>query len=230
MSESALTLSYGTEISIDRHRELLGLLTEVRQTGFEGLLDVSIAYNSLSVFFDPGLVSRRYRQSPQAFVFQWLDELAARERVEVGPVMGKEHILPICYDPPFSPDLDTMAAFHNCSREEIIYLHQSQPYYVFMVGFSPGFPYLGIVPERLDTPRKATPALKVPAGSVGIAGRQTGIYPFESPGGWNIIGRTPIRMFNILDPDLCLLQAGDRVLFSPIDQQTFNYLNQYADT
>ncbi|ULQ51651.1 5-oxoprolinase subunit PxpB [Flavihumibacter fluvii] len=223
-------MEYGTEISIARHRELMGLMEFVRNHSFPGFQDISIAYNSITIFYDPVIVYQNFRQSPISFVEQWLHSKATTFIFDSILPSGREHIIPVCYEPPFSPDLEAVAAFHNASPEEIVLAHQSTSYYVFMVGFSPGFPYLGLVPVFLETPRKASPALRVPAGSVGIAGRQTGIYPFTSPGGWNILGRTPLRVFNINDPDLCLLKAGDTVIFSPIDAKTFYYLNQYADS
>lgn len=229
LSESAITLEYGTEMSIARHRELMSLMIEIRSNPFIGLTDLSIAYNSLTLFYAPGIVFQHAGISPLAFLTDWLTRIATTVQADANIPVGTHHIIPVCYDPPFSPDLTSMADFHHASTEEIIYGHQSTRYYVFMVGFNPGFPYLGLVPAFLETPRKTTPALHIPAGSVGIAGRQTGIYPCTSPGGWNIIGRTPLRMFNINDTEPCLLKAGDTVTFSTIDKQTFYYLNQYAD-
>lgn len=205
------------------------LLVRIADSPFEGFQDISIAYNSLTVFYDPVKVFECSGESPFTYVERWLHKTAAGlDGVSAPP--GKEHIIPVCYEPPFSPDLEAVALYHNVSADEIVYGHQSTSYYVFMVGFTPGFPYLGLVSPFLDTPRKLTAALQVRAGSVGIAGRQTGIYSFNSPGGWNIIGRTPILLFNINDPSLCLLKAGDTVRFSAIDKQTFYYLNQYEDS
>lgn len=207
----------------------MSLMIEIRSNPFNGLTDLSIAYNSLTLFYEPTTVFQYAGISPLVFVTDWLNRVATSLQANEDLSVGTHHIIPVCYDPPFSTDLNSVADFHQASPEEIIYGHQSARYYVFMVGFNPGFPYLGLVPAFLDTPRKSTPALHIPAGSVGIAGRQTGIYPCTSPGGWNIIGRTPVRMFNINDPDPCLLKAGDTVTFSTIDKQTFYYLNQYAD-
>lgn len=208
----------------------MGLMDRIAADPFEGFLEQSIAYNSLSVFYDPLVVYRRYGQSPQEWVTNWLSGLASQFS-ETGQVhTGREHTIPVCYEWPFAPDLDAVAAYHGVTADEIVAGHHHQPYYVFMVGFSPGFPYLGILPPFMETPRKSSPSLQVRAGSVGLAGRQTGIYPFDSPGGWNIIGRTPLRLFTINEAELCLLRPGDTVRFSPIDKQTFYYLNQYADT
>jgi inhibitor of KinA len=110
------------------------------------------------------------------------------------------------------------------SIEEIIQLHLSKNYRVYMIGFLPGFPYMGSVNERIATPRKNTPGTKIPAGSVGIAGEQTGIYPLDSPGGWNIIGRTPINLFDTASDQPCLLQPGDMVQFHLISLDEFNQI------
>ncbi|MBC6492866.1 5-oxoprolinase subunit PxpB [Flavihumibacter stibioxidans] len=229
LSESAITIEYGNEISVKRHRELMALMQAISQHTFPGFRDVSIAFNSLTVFFDPWEVYQHTQSSPLEFVTTWLQNLASII-TSTSIVSGKEHLIPVCYDPSYGPDLATLAAYQGLDTEEVIRLHTSQVYYVFMVGFSPGFPYLGILPDALDTPRKASPALSVPAGSVGIAGKQTGIYPFNTPGGWNIIGRTPMKLFNIGDTNPCLLKAGDTVRFTRIDRQTFLYLNQYEDS
>lgn len=237
LSESAVTLQYGEEIRVALHRELLLLQEKIRNLPFEGFTEVSIAFNTLTVFFDPVRVYEASSRLPLDFVTQWLKGMATslgdppplHEKQTTGLPQSREHLIPVCYDMPYAFDLETIAAFHGSDTETIIRLHTSQVFYVFMVGFTPGFPYMGILPPALDTPRKATPAIRVPAGSVGIAGQQTGIYPFHSPGGWNIIGRTPIRLFNVQDPEPCLFKAGDRVRFSRIDAYTFNYLNQYED-
>lgn len=207
----------------------MGILEAIRSHAFDGFLDASIAYTSVSVFFDPVQVYHSAKIPPHQFVSEWLDQLAKNYHHETAHIQGRELLLPVCYDPRFAPDLDAMAAFHNCAPKDLIELHHSQSYYVFMIGFSPGFPYLGILPEALVTPRKSNPAALVRAGSVGIAGRQTGIYPMDSPGGWNIIGRTPTRLFDIREKQPCFFKPGDWVRFSPIDWETFNYLNQYAD-
>jgi inhibitor of KinA len=119
--------------------------------------------------------------------------------------------IPVVYGEAYGPDLDWVSHYHGISPEEVIRLHTETLYHVFMIGFSPGFSYLGELPEALDTPRKETPRTVVPKGSVGLAQRQTGIYPSPSPGGWQIIGRTPVELFNPLNDPPALLQMGDRV-------------------
>ena len=124
--------------------------------------------------------------------------------------------IPVCYDPSVAPDIALLAELHSISEEELIEVHTGKNYRVYMIGFLPGFAYMGTVDKRIATPRKSVPRTFVPAGSVGIAGEQTGIYPFGSAGGWQLIGRTPITMFNPANENPCYLQPGDEVKFFPI--------------
>ncbi len=130
--------------------------------------------------------------------------------------------LPVCYDPEFGSDLDEVARMLNKTTEEVVQLHSSVEYTVFGIGFLPGFMYLGGLPETLETPRKDTPRLLVPKGSVGLAGKQTGIYPQDSPGGWNIIGRCPIPIFNGNNPHPCFTRVGDKIQFYTITKGAFD--------
>jgi inhibitor of KinA len=125
-------------------------------------------------------------------------------------------MVPVCYGGEWGPDLETIGRAHGLSADEVVSVHSGAEYLVSAVGFTPGFPYLSGLPERLHTPRRETPRTRVPAGSVAIGGAQTGIYPFETPGGWNLIGRTPWRLFNPHARPPTLLQVGDRVRFRPI--------------
>ncbi len=129
--------------------------------------------------------------------------------------------IPVVYGGSYGPDLDYVAQYHQISPEEVIRLHCSTPYLIYMIGFMPGFPYLGKLPESLVTPRLKTPRLSVPAGSVAIAQNQTGIYPMESPGGWQIIGRTPVKLFAPDNDPPVLLKMGDSVQFYPISEEAF---------
>jgi inhibitor of KinA len=129
--------------------------------------------------------------------------------------------LPLCYDGDCGPDLDEIARHANLSREDVIERHLDGEYLVAMLGFSPGFPYLRGLPPELATPRRATPRLQIPAGSVGIAGTQTGIYPQATPGGWQLLGRTPTRLFSLDESPPTLLQPGDLVRFRRIDAADF---------
>jgi KipI family sensor histidine kinase inhibitor len=129
--------------------------------------------------------------------------------------------IPVVYGGPYGSDLDDVARYHRITPEEVVRLHCSKPYLIYMIGFMPGFPYMGDLPEALVTPRLKTPRLSVPSGSVAIAQRQTGIYSMESPGGWQILGRTPVRLFDPEKEFPVLLQMGDLVQFYPISEIEF---------
>jgi inhibitor of KinA len=130
--------------------------------------------------------------------------------------------IPVCYGGEFGPDLPAVAVFAGLAEHEVVQLHAAATYRVFMLGFVPGFAYLGMVDPRLSMPRRATPRVRVPAGSVGVAGIQTGVYPAETPGGWQLIGRTPVKPFDPTSMEPFLMKAGDAVEFYPIDRAEYD--------
>ncbi len=130
--------------------------------------------------------------------------------------------VPVCYGGEFGPDLDEVAEFGGITQDEVIRLHTDEAFRVFMLGFVPGFPYLGLVDERIAAPRRSAPRVRVAAGSVGLAGRQTGIIPMETPSGWRLIGRTPVNPFDLRRSDPFLVKPGDRVQFYAIDRAAFD--------
>jgi inhibitor of KinA len=172
------------------------------------ILDLIPAYASLTVIYSPGMVIP-------------IEDIIAQAttNISITPRLLK---IPVCYDPSLGPDIEAMAVQKGLSVDLIIELHTQQLYTVYMLGFLPGFPYMGKVDERLATPRLKKPRLKVPAGSVGIAGSQTGIYSLTSPGGWNIIGQTPVRMFNPDKESPCFCSPGDQVQFVPVSLKEFH--------
>jgi inhibitor of KinA len=181
---------------------------------FEGIIDRIAAYSSVSVFFDPTLVDDR------TAISEWLLE-AWRQTAAISVEPERREVrIPVCYEGEYAPDLEAVARQKGLSSGEVIALHCSIPYRIYMIGFLPGFPYLGKVDPRLEVPRKIRP-VPVIAGGVGIAGLQTGIYSLNSPGGWQIIGRTPIRLFDRdADPPV-LLHTGDRIRFYPVSSSDF---------
>jgi inhibitor of KinA len=156
--------------------------------------------------------------------------LQALQDCELQPTASRKIRVPVCYDDAFGPDLAAVATAHGLPVPEVIDLHTSRPYYVYLIGFLPGFAYMGSVDERIATPRRSSPRTMVAAGSVGIAGEQTGIYPFDSPGGWQLLGRTPLRLFDASRSEPALLQPGDEVQFYPIDIAEYNTLQQHGHT
>jgi inhibitor of KinA len=187
----------------------------VRKTNDLWLVDVVHAYASVAVFFD--LNQTRFDE-----VAERLHQVAREKAARKGVVPSRLHHIPCCYE--FGPDLQRVASETGLSAEEVISEHAETEYTVYAIGFCPGFPYLGYLPEKLSgLPRLETPRLRVEQGSVGITGRQTGIYTEERPGGWNLIGRTPLELVNVADAYFPL-RTGDRVRFERIDQNEFQRL------
>jgi inhibitor of KinA len=159
-------------------------------------------------------------------VIEWLTQkicegLAHGKRKARQSAQSHPHRVPVCYDPEFALDLDHVAQHAQMSPKEVVNLHQVTDFHVSCIGFTPGFPFLAGLPEKLATPRRATPRKEIPAGSVAIGGRQSGIYPLRSPGGWNVIGRTPLPLFDPQTNPPALLRAGDRLRFQAISRQEF---------
>lgn len=190
----------------------------IESNPIKGFIEAVPAYGSLTVYFNDKVSG--------AAVRSWLLNLSAQILDTFNPLTrttdGKLVIIPVCYDPSLGIDLGWVAAHLNLSIEDIINLHNSIQYRVYMIGFIPGFPYMGTLPTALEVPRKQSPSMKIPAGSVAIAGKQTGIYPAEVPGGWQVIGRTPLKMFDPSQSSCSFLNAGDIVQFKPITLEAFN--------
>lgn len=216
LGDAAQTIDLGNTISEAFNRKVLAMQQWLQQHAFHGLNDVIPAYSSLTVVYDPVAVKRKYQ--PSATVSAWVKERleeAYRQSGAGEPENGAVINIPVCYHTATGMDLAAIAKQKKKTIEEIIHLHTSVRYRVYMIGFLPGFPYLAEVDALLATPRKARPVPVLP-GSVGIAGPQTGIYTLASPGGWNIIGRTPVKLFDPASPEVVKLKAGDTVCFYSI--------------
>ena len=234
ISERAVAVEFGQLIDEHVLRQVNGFNELIYQNPFPGFYTTVPAYATLTVFFDPvQVIQSSGLQGAGCFdkVCNYLTVLKNKRSSTIAP-LNETITIPVCYGGKFGPDLNEVASLHNLSISEVINLHSSAIYKVYMIGFVPGFAYLGGMPEMLATPRKPTPRRAIPAGSVGIAGKQTGIYPLETPGGWQIIGRTPLTLFNAVLPQPALLKAGNQVVFKPIDEQEFDHLinNANADT
>ena len=203
LSERALTISWPAKISREINEQVLETDRLIREKPFRGWLENVPAYHTLTVYYDPVLIDISLND--------FLLELAERPAV-VTPASNRIVEIPVFYDAQKSPDLAEAASILDLSVEELIGLHSGTTYHVFMLGFMPGFPYMGTLPEPLFIPRKKIHSPKVLAGTVAIAGQQTGIYPFDSPGGWYGIGWTPVKMF---ENGQSLLAPGDQVKFIP---------------
>jgi inhibitor of KinA len=217
-SDQSLLVYFGQEITLQAHHQVRKLLRLLEMEPIAGVRNLHPAYCSLLVKFD-GL--RLRHDEVEAILRRYLERL---EEIKLREPRLVE--IPVCYGGEFGPDLAEVCAIHGLTPAQAIELHASADYLVYFLGFVPGFAYLGELPEALMTPRLGTPRRRVPAGSVGIAGNQTGVYPFSTPGGWRLIGRTPVAMFRDEREGLSLLSIGDRVRFAPISAERFGELEK----
>ncbi|HLI92926.1 MAG TPA: 5-oxoprolinase subunit PxpB [Puia sp.] len=214
LGDSAITLDLGNGIGPQLNSRALAIYAYISEHRFPGLLDIIVAYSSVSVLFDPARIGDR------SAVADLLWQAWQRTDGNNDPPEGRLVRIPVCYEAEYGPDLEAVARQKEISPDELVMLHCSTVYRIYMIGFLPGFPYLGRLDKRLNVPRKLRP-VPVLAGGVGIAGMQTGIYPLNSPGGWQIIGRTPLGLFDRdADPPV-LLSIGDRVEFYRVSAAEF---------
>nr|WP_048055415.1 5-oxoprolinase subunit PxpB [Pyrococcus sp. NA2] len=209
--DSALLISFGETIDEEINNRVHSLAKIIESIPPEWLIEVVPAYSSLLVVYDPLKVSyREVRNKISSMLVQ------ATEKIK-----GKKVEIPVAYGGEFGPDIEFVAKYNGLTVDEVIEIHSKPLYRVYFLGFLPGFAYLGGMDERIATPRLEKPRVKVPAGSVGIAGKQTGWYAIESPGGWRIIGRTPLRTFNPERVPPSIVLPGDYVKFIPIGEDEF---------
>jgi len=240
LGDSAITIDLGNHIDKQLNTRALALHDWLQAHRFPGVIDIIVAYSSVSVFYDPPIVRSGKSGCPDGVYYclkrlleqAWEATMASDAGNSQGdgsapPPSGHSFRIPVCYDEEYGPDLQWVAREKGLPREEVIRLHSSCIYHVYMVGFLPGFPYLGKTDPRLEVPRKVQP-VPVTAGGVGITGFQTGIYPLNSPGGWQIIGRTPLKLFNPEADPPVRLQAGDQVQFYPISKDEFTSIEGTA--
>ena len=194
----------------------------LRRAKIPAILDLAPSYTSIGVFYDP----MRTRQPARAFesIRDDIEQAMGSDRGTTESFRGKSIELPVCYDAEFALDLERVAKHTNLAGDEVVRLHAAGHYVVHCIGFMPGFPYLGGLARELATPRLSTPRTSVPAGAVAIGGSQTGVYPQRAPGGWNIIGRSPLRFFNVDADSPALLTTGDRVRFRSICREDYEQM------
>lgn len=188
----------------------------------DGVTDIVPSFATVTVHFDPARLARQDERGPRRVFETWVGHVAAATETAAGGQTGSLVEIPVCYEGVHAPDLAEVARHTGLSEDRVVAQHCGVEYEVRAVGFSPGFPYLGGLPAPLHTPRRPTPRTLVPAGSVGIGGAQTGIYSLATPGGWNLIGRTPRRLFLPEAEPPTLLRVGDRVRFKPISAAEFD--------
>jgi KipI family sensor histidine kinase inhibitor len=219
--DSSLLVEFGHEISPEINRKISSTVQLMKEQHIEGIVDVIPTYCSLLVNYDPLVIG--YKDLKK--------RLEGLVKVDVKSGEGKKTIveIPVCYGGEYGPDIANIAEHAGLTEEEVIKIHSSKDYLIYMLGFLPGFTYLGGLDERIHTPRLASPRIKIRAGSVGIGGSQTGIYPLDSPGGWQLMGMTPVKTY---DPDRevpILVEAGQYIRFIPIDEAEYLRIKELVD-
>lgn len=219
-----MLLSYGNVINRQVNEKIIAIHEWLAEKPFPGYIESVPAYASVAIFYDTVLIKANQTNFKTAFEFVQQQVLQVVEKISdtISSEISNPIIIPVYYN---GEDIDYVANVNHLTIEEVIKIHSAVIYRVFMIGFLPGFAYMGTVDERIITPRKEKPRLQVAAGSVGIAGAQTGIYPLDSPGGWQLIGTTPLQIFKANNVAPCLLKAGDNVQFVSIDKNEFEKLN-----
>jgi len=226
LGDSALVVTLGPDTDWEVLSNARSTATALERHLGPAVLDAVPAYGSVAVFYDPARVAAG-QGTPYERMCRAIGPHCsrapgvARRRLRRLAPAGRNVEIPVCYGGAFGPDLDAVAARSGLSPEAVVALFGAAEYAVQAIGFSPGFPYMAGLPKKLHTPRKDTPRDSVPAGSVGIAGAQACVYPIATPGGWNLIGRTPLRLFRAEDTPPALLQTGDRVSFKAITPEEF---------
>lgn len=218
LSDRALVVHLGDQIDTAMFRAVRSMSRQLEANPPAGMVEVVPAFTTVAVYYDPLCTSEAELTSHINGLESLLDSTA-----EPPPRIVE---IPVCYGGEFGSDLEFVAKHARISTSEVIEVHSAADYLVHMIGFAPGFPYLGGMSSKISTPRRSSPRLRIPPGSVGIAGDQTGIYPLETPGGWQLIGRTPLALFRPEQDPPTLLQAGDVVRFRSITPQQFRELQE----
>lgn len=219
--DSSLLIEFGKEISPEINQKITATVQLMKEQHIEGVVDIIPAFCSLLINYDPRVI--RY------------DELKSRMRdlvkMDIKAEAGRKKVyeIPVCYGGAYGPDIENIAKHAGVSVEEVIEIHSSRDYLIYMLGFLPGFTYLGGLDERIHTPRLANPRLKINAGSVGIGGSQTGIYPMDSPGGWQLMGMTPVKTYDPSREVPILVEAGDYIRFVPVSEEEYLRIKELVD-
>lgn len=211
--DSSLSVEFGNVISEEINRQVRAFALALERENIPGIVETVPTYRSLAVHYDPMVLSCGELKARLSALLETEKELC----VPPAEVL----VIPVLYGGEEGPDLPFVAKYTGLSAEEVVKIHSSADYLIYMLGFTPGFTYLGGLDPVLETPRLATPRVRIPAGSVGIAGKQTGIYPIDSPGGWQLIGRTPVKLYDPARTVQVLPKAGQYIRFMAVDRTEY---------
>ncbi len=222
LGDAALTIDFGNVIDASLNKKVLAIFSTLQQQPLPGMIEAVPAYSSLTIYYDVVSVAKKMGRTKPVYetIKKMVEEILATMNPESVDTPSRLLQIPVCYESSFAPGLKDLAIARKITTEEIIAIHTATTYRVYLLGFLPGFAYMGEVDERISMPRKTQPE-NVQAGAVGIAGKQTGIYPLASPGGWCIIGRTPLQLFDAEGNGKTMFQAGDTVQFISIGKDEF---------
>ncbi|WAH38765.1 5-oxoprolinase subunit PxpB [Alicyclobacillus dauci] len=213
LGDSAIVIRVGNEISHFNHQTVMALVSYLEDNPFPGMIECVPSFTTVTVFYD----ATRTTYPEVQDLLHGLPNHALTSTTSDPKTVD----IPVCYGGSFGPDLEAVAAHNNLTPDEVVAIHTGGDYLVYMIGFAPGFPYIGGMSEKIAAPRLPSPRLAIPVGSVGIAGEQTGVYPIETPGGWRLIGRTPLALFRPNENPPSLLNAGDHVRFYAVTEEEY---------
>lgn len=218
IGDRALSVEFGNEIDEHINAKLMGFIKLFEDEKIDGIEEFVPSFRAVLIHYNPKILSyARMVRLVEAILEKNVHEAVHKKRIVQ---------IPVCYEGEYAPDIDFVAEHAGISVDKVVQIHTSKAYLIYMLGFQPGFPYLGGLDERIHTPRLASPRVKINAGSVGIGGTQTGLYPMESPGGWQIIGTTPVRCYNPDKEKAIPYLAGDYIQFVPISQDEFKTIQE----
>lgn len=230
LGDSAVTVQFGSQITEEIQQQIREISFYLDQYPPNWMIEYVPAFTTITFYYDLLFVlaereTDEYTETAYDTVCKWIQQLLSLIE-KTNQIEARIVEIPVCYGGELGPDLEFVANYNQLTPEEVIQYHTNGHYTVYMIGFAPGFPYVGGLDEKISAPRRETPRLAIPAGSVGIAGKQTGIYSIQTPGGWQIIGQTPLKLFRPNTEQPSLLKAGDRLTFKAISPEEFYDLKE----